>query len=116
MSQFLEFLRYGIKVGMQGGLIEYMENLEYRICGNFRGIPIFAVFRGQYGTAKIKIAKYFPISVKNRRQRRRPFLQLSPAVSLCFVKFQLFSVFPISLLLTGTSRGKTNNDRLIGRE
>ena len=38
--------------------------LTYRIRGNFRGLPIFAVFRGQYETAKIKIAKYFPISVK----------------------------------------------------
>ena len=36
----------------------------YRIRGNFRGLPIFAVFRGQYESAKIKIAKYFPISVK----------------------------------------------------
>ena len=36
---------------------------KYRIRGNFRGLPIFAVFRGQYETAKIKIAKYFPISV-----------------------------------------------------
>ena len=38
--------------------------LLYRIRGNFRGLPIFAVFRGQYESAKIKIAKYFPISVK----------------------------------------------------
>ena len=38
--------------------------LMYRIRGNFRGLPIFAVFRGQYESAKIKIAKYFPISVK----------------------------------------------------
>ena len=37
---------------------------RYRICRNFRGLPIFAVFRGQYESAKIKIAKYFPISVK----------------------------------------------------
>ena len=36
----------------------------YRIRGNFRGLPIFAVFRGQYDSAKIKIAKYFPFSVK----------------------------------------------------
>ena len=35
---------------------------QYRICGNFRGLPIFAVFRGQYDSAKIKTAKYFPIS------------------------------------------------------
>ena len=38
--------------------------LIYRIRGNFCGLPIFAVFRGQYHSAKIKIAKYFPISVK----------------------------------------------------
>ena len=31
---------------------------------NFRGLPIFAVFRGQYESAEIKIAKYFPISVR----------------------------------------------------
>ena len=37
---------------------------RYRIRGNFRGLLIFAVFRGQYESAKIKIAKYFPISVK----------------------------------------------------
>ena len=37
---------------------------QYRIRGNFHGLPIFAVFRGQYESAKIKIAKYFPISVK----------------------------------------------------
>ena len=37
---------------------------EYRIRGNFRGLPIFAVFRGQYNSAKIKTAKYFPIFVK----------------------------------------------------
>ena len=36
----------------------------YRIRGNFRGLPIFAVFRGQYDSAKIKTAKNFPISVK----------------------------------------------------
>ena len=40
------------------------EILGYRIHGNFRGLPIFVVFRGQYESAKIKIAKYFPISVK----------------------------------------------------
>ena len=34
----------------------------YRIRGDFRGLPIFAVFRGQFKSAKIKIAKYFPIS------------------------------------------------------
>ena len=38
--------------------------LIYRIHGNFRGLPIFAEFRGQYDSAKIKTAKYFPISVK----------------------------------------------------
>ena len=38
--------------------------LVYRIRGNFRGLPIFGVFRSQYEAAKIKIAKYFPISVK----------------------------------------------------
>ena len=43
--------------------IGYFSSL-YRIRGNFRGLPIFAVFRGQYESAKIKIAKYFPISVK----------------------------------------------------
>ena len=37
---------------------------SYRIRGNFRGLPIFAVFRGQYESAKITIAKYFPVSVK----------------------------------------------------
>ena len=37
---------------------------RYRICGNFGGLPNFAVFRGQYESAKIKIAKYFLISVK----------------------------------------------------
>ena len=37
---------------------------DYRIRGNFCGLPIFAVFRGQYESAKIKIAKYFRISVK----------------------------------------------------
>ena len=31
---------------------------------NFRGLPIFAVFHSQYESAKIKTAKYFPISVK----------------------------------------------------
>ena len=36
----------------------------YHIRGNFSGFPIFAVFRGQYESAKIKIAKYFPISVE----------------------------------------------------
>ena len=40
------------------------KDIVYRIRGNFRGLPIFAVFRGQYESAKIKIAKYFPISVK----------------------------------------------------
>ena len=39
----------------------------YRIRGNFRGLPIFAVFRGQYETGKIKIAKYFLFLSKNRR-------------------------------------------------
>ena len=38
--------------------------IVYRIRGNFRGLPIFAVFRGQYESAKIKNAKYFPISVR----------------------------------------------------
>ena len=38
--------------------------LYYRTRGKFRGLPIFAVFRGQYESAKIKIAKYFPISVR----------------------------------------------------
>ena len=42
----------------------YLVALKYRIRGNFRGLPIFAVFRGQYESAKIKISKYFPISVK----------------------------------------------------
>ena len=37
---------------------------RYRICGNFCGLPIFAVFLGQYKSAKIKLAKYFAISVK----------------------------------------------------
>ena len=32
--------------------------------GNFRSLSIFTVFCGQYESAKIKIAKYFPVSVK----------------------------------------------------
>ena len=39
-------------------------DIIYRIRRNFGSLPIFAVFRGQYESAKIKIAKYFPISVK----------------------------------------------------
>ena len=37
----------------------------YPIRGNFWGLPIFNVFHGQYESAKNKIAKYFPISVKD---------------------------------------------------
>ena len=36
----------------------------YRIHGNFHGLPVSAVLRGQYESTKIKIAKYFPFSVK----------------------------------------------------
>ena len=68
---------------------------EYRIRGNFRGLPIFAVFRGQYESAKIKIAKYFPISVKESSLEATSILQLSPVVSLCLVKFRLFSFVPV---------------------
>ena len=38
------------------------KDCNYRIRGYFLGLPIFAVFRGQYESAKIEVAKYFTIS------------------------------------------------------
>ena len=50
----------------------FLIRYKYHIRGNFRGLPIFAVFRGQYESAKIKIAKYFPISVKESATSSSP--------------------------------------------
>ena len=90
---------------------------RYHIRGNFHGLQIFAVFRGQYESAKIKIAKYFPISVKELSLEATSIfaavtssfslLRKIPAVFVCSRKI---------LLPTGTTRGKTNNDHLIGTE
>ena len=94
----------------------FVPDHRYPISENFRGLPIFAVFRGQYKSAKIKIAKYYPISVKESSLEENSILQLSAVVSLCFLKFRLFSFVTVRSLPTGTTRGKTNNDCLIGRE
>ena len=58
---------------------------KYRIRGNFRGLPIFAVFRGQYESVKIKIifavfqfSRYFVVSMNQRKLKSRNiFLFLS---------------------------------------
>ena len=42
-------------------LLEQNSFLQYRIRGNFRGLPFFAVFCGQSESAKLKIAKYIPL-------------------------------------------------------
>ena len=89
----------------------------YRIRGNFRGLPIFAVFRGQYESAKIKIAKYFPISVKESSLEATSIFAAVTSSFPCLVKFLAVCVCSRNILLpTGTTRGKTNNDRLIGTE
>ena len=46
--------------------LDYLMRI-YRIRGNFRGLPIFAVFRGQYESAKIKSRNIFIFLSKNRR-------------------------------------------------
>ena len=55
---------------------------------------IFAVFRGQYESAKIKIAKYFPISVKESSLEAT---SISAAVTSSFplLRLLLFSFVPV---------------------
>ena len=69
---------------------------KYCIRRNFRGLPIFAVFRGQYESAKIKIAKYFPISVKESSLEAT---SIFAAVTSSFVKFRLFLFVPVRFFL-----------------
>ena len=87
-----------------------MSSCNYRIRRNFRGLPIFAVFRGQYESAKIKIAKYFPISVNESSLEAKsifavvtssfPLLRQIPAVFVCSRKV---------LLPTGTGSNPNEN-------
>ena len=66
----------------------------YRIRGNFRGLPIFAVFRGQYESAKIKIAKYFPISVKGSSLVATSFFAAVTVVSFASLNSGCFRLVP----------------------
>ena len=68
---------------------------QYRIRENFRGLPIFAVFRGQYESAKIKIAKYFPTSVKESSLEATSIFAAVTISLFFFVKFRLFSFVPV---------------------
>ena len=52
-------------------------------------------FRGQYESAKIKIGKYFPISVKELSLEATSIFAAVTSSFPCFVKFRLFSFVPV---------------------
>ena len=76
-------------------LLQYASYHKYRTRRNFRGLPIFAVYRCQYESAKIKIAKYFPIFFKESSLDATSSVAAVTSSFPLLVKLWLFSFVPV---------------------